>query len=210
LIAIQAGLRGCGIRIAYGVSRYGLGDTLLNAARHHSGEELTEFLVEWREELVSVLRHDPKKLIGRKNNVVADAVTDAFPNREVLQLYANPITSWTHPRSGAALIPAVTFDLPDLKKLASFCYLRFGWSGSDVHEYFESKIWEGVCMAMLCQVIIFTAQLHLCRCSLTRHPDSTPVRKSARCCHPENHHCGWTKRQDVSHENRLQGAHICC
>ena len=98
----QTGLRGCGIKLAYGVSRYGLGDSLLHAARSASDKELANFLIGWRRELTQILRHDPKGLIGRKNCVVANAVTDGFPDLTVVRNYTNPVTSWSGSCSGEA------------------------------------------------------------------------------------------------------------
>ncbi|KAI0643576.1 PIN domain-like protein [Trametes meyenii] len=60
------GLKRCGLHIAHGLAKYGLGRSLYNALRLLSLEQLETFLVEWRMQLCDKLRTDPSGFIGRR------------------------------------------------------------------------------------------------------------------------------------------------
>ena len=58
-------MAGCGTVIAQKLAQYGLGDSLLAAAETSTPEELTAFLLTWREDLRTVLRMDPVGHLGQ-------------------------------------------------------------------------------------------------------------------------------------------------
>ena len=153
-IHAQDGIKGCGIKAAYGAARYGLGDSLLDATREQSAEGLDCFLVNWRAELRRALCDDPDRLIGHKCKVAADNIPDMFPDRKILQMYTDPTTSSSPEGADAATVLAIVPCQPDLSALASFCFCRFGWSPKVVHEKFEALIWEGAYLRMLSQVSV--------------------------------------------------------
>jgi holliday junction resolvase YEN1 len=72
-----------------------LATSLFVASTSLSRHDLPVFLVNWREKLSNQLIYDPNGLIGRKNPSLAKRIPESFPDINVLQLYANPITSWT-------------------------------------------------------------------------------------------------------------------
>jgi Holliday junction resolvase YEN1 len=139
----------CGRNIAYGVARYGLGDTLLQAAETMHQCDLIEFLFGWREDLRDVLRHDPKGYIGHKCMSLATSITDTFPSTEILVAYVAPLTSWFVDHMSS--IPPILFRQADITKLAAICDRQFGW-GNTVPDRFSTCIWEGAIIRMLCQV----------------------------------------------------------
>jgi hypothetical protein len=160
----QNGLKGCGINIAYGLAKYGLGDSLLRAAKMHYDDAaaLASFLVDWRVELQTLLRTDPDGHIGRQCKSVADNIRETFPLPHVVLAYTHPLTSWSHGGYGAATIPSIPLQEPDVRGLASFCKRRFGWSPETVHAKFESVVWEGACLRMLGQVNIYCGLYCIC------------------------------------------------
>ena len=139
----------CGRTIAYGIARYGLGDTLLQAAETLCWYDYFEFLAEWRENLRNVIQHDPKGYIGRKCTRLATSISDAFPSRKILTAYVAPVTSWS--QNHESRIPSVSLRQADIQKLAAICDHRFGW-GHTVLDRFSTCIWEGAMIRMLCQV----------------------------------------------------------
>lgn len=131
---------------------YSLSERLIHAVENLSAREFSKFLVGWREELEHILRTDPSGFIGHKCKAAATKLDAHFPNREVLLGYLKPITSWSANVASVATIPTLCLRQPDLEGLASFCFRRFEWSPAVIHEKFESLIWPGATLRMLCQV----------------------------------------------------------
>ena len=113
---------------------------------------LVDFLADWRTELRTLLRTDPDGHIGQRCKSLANNVCETFPSPQVILAYTHPFTSWSHGGSGAAAIPPVHLQEPDLRGLASFCTRRFGWTPDVLHAKFKSMLWEGVFLKMLIQV----------------------------------------------------------
>ncbi|KAF7980506.1 hypothetical protein HWV62_38016 [Athelia sp. TMB] len=160
LIALLAGgdydqgISGCGTSLASRVALYGLGDHLLDIATHHSESSIEGALAGWRDDLIRVLRHDPKNIIGRKCRSIANKIDNTFPSLVVLQAYAKPLTS-----NLSQHIPQLTSCRPDLVGLASFCFNRFGWSPCVIHEKFQKHLWHGVCVQTLIQLDTWQSML---------------------------------------------------
>ncbi|THH11237.1 hypothetical protein EW146_g8115 [Bondarzewia mesenterica] len=87
------GVSGFGPQIALALSRYGHGETLLDAAQTMRRSELEAFLVGWCKELHEDLRDDPSGFLGAHHAPLADMVPDSFPNPDALLFYARPLTS---------------------------------------------------------------------------------------------------------------------
>jgi len=136
--------------IAHKLSKYSLGDRLLDAAKTHSPSGLEAFLITWRADLRSILQNDPDGHIGQKCGAVARAVSDTFPDPNIVRAYVMPLTSWSDGADGPKLPPAGHLDLA---KLATFCEQSFGWgTPSGIIKKFSNLIWEGACLRMLCEV----------------------------------------------------------
>lgn len=153
-LIFQHGVKGCGTKTAYGLARYGLGDTLLDAARNENQMNLEKFLVGWRKTLCARLREDPDGYLGHKYPSIAREITDSFPDLKVLRAYTHPVTSWSLAsiRGGGVKIPSINLQQADLSGLASFCMRRLEWSPKQIHSSFKSLIWEGFCIRMLIRV----------------------------------------------------------
>jgi hypothetical protein len=151
-LGMQQGLANCGPTIAYGVARYGLGDTLFDAAKGPASH-LDEFLVRWRQQLLSVLRDDPKGHIGHKCATLAASLPLAFPDPAVLAAYVRPLTN-----NNGSSVPAIESRQPNLTALVSICDHRFGW-GVTTHSRFKGVIWEGAVLRGLCKVSLIVAAM---------------------------------------------------
>jgi holliday junction resolvase YEN1 len=152
----QIGLKGCGINVAYGLAKYDLRESLLKAEKWHHDDPaaLAKFLVDWRAELRQLLHTDPDGHIGRRCSTLANRVSEDFPDVPVIFAYTHPLTSWSHGRSGTNVIPDISTQQLDLRRLATFCSHHFGWCPQKVHHKFESVIWQGVCVRVLAQVTL--------------------------------------------------------
>jgi hypothetical protein len=140
------GLTGCGVQTALGVVKYGLGTTLCAAARVNGGVEFANFLVGWRDHLRQILRMDPRNLIGRRNPLCAQNVTDAFPDVEVLHAYLNPSSSVSHGNNH----PPPTSQLPDVACIGQLCERYFEWATPDeILPQFLKHVWPGVILRMI-------------------------------------------------------------
>jgi holliday junction resolvase YEN1 len=128
-----------------------LATSLFVAFTSLSRHDLPVFLVNWREKLSNQLIYDPNGLIGWKNPSLAKRIPESFPDINVLQLYANPIASWTigdgpdisHWRLGE----------PNLAQIAVLCKKSFSWgtSGHLINQ-FQDDLWRGIVVRQLLQV----------------------------------------------------------
>lgn len=142
------GLADCGIKTAYAIARYGLGDRLVYAGCHYTDDELKAFLMEWRIELYNMLRDDPRGFIGRRQK--SPKVPNDFPKMNVLRAYAKPLTSWSIGRT--ANVPRPRSRSADISGLVVFGCAQFGWSAERAHKMMKSHLWHGFYLRLLCPV----------------------------------------------------------
>jgi Holliday junction resolvase YEN1 len=147
----KAGLRGCGPEIAHALSRYGIGESLLDFARMAQPSELLTFLIGWREELRVLLSTDPLGYLGRQYVKLANSIPNNFPSTSVVLSYARPVTSWS---SGGPVPQPLCFpaQAANFAQLAYLCQHNFAWDTATIHKKFNAVIWEGACLRMLCDV----------------------------------------------------------
>lgn len=138
----QAGVTGCGPKIAHGLARAGLGDALREAVLNLSEEDLPKFLENWRATLINELKTNESGCLPRKAPAVAKSITDDFPNIEVLMSYVKPITSESEGRNPSK----ITWERePDVGKIAQACELHFEWGVKEVIvKRFRTVLWPGV------------------------------------------------------------------
>lgn len=151
---LQDGLKGCGASIAYARARSGLGKDLSDAAslphdkRHHG-------LSSWTEAIATELRTNKSKFLNRTYPAVAALLplsATAFPDRTVLDLYLNPLTSKAQtPTLSRLAMQSVT--MPDVTRIASCCELYFQWGlEQEIIKRFETLLLDGLCLRSLIAV----------------------------------------------------------
>lgn len=152
LILSKIGLSGCDGNIAHGLAQYGLGDSLLSAAKRLSLPELANFLYGWRDAVRFELTHDTQGFVGQKYPAQAKAVPSSWPDPVIVRLYARPLIT----SSVVDLLAAASEWKPrplDVEKLASLCISILGWEpGPSVVNAFRRHIWAGLCIRRLCIV----------------------------------------------------------
>ncbi|KAI0708331.1 PIN domain-like protein [Earliella scabrosa] len=141
----QAGLLKCGTQTAHGLVKYGLGRALRQALDTRSGDDLTDFLHCWREDVRQRLREDPLGHIGRRSLAVAAQVTGAFPNvaaaRHIIAPALLPDGAYT-----AALHPHPI----NFAKVGAACELYFTWGNrTEILDTFRSTLWPAEVARML-------------------------------------------------------------
>ncbi|KAJ7152226.1 PIN domain-like protein, partial [Mycena crocata] len=147
------GIRELGPTIAHALATLGFGQELVQILRSFRDAELQQHLTRWRDALRWELRTNSAGRLGKRHGQVADNVPDTFPNLRVVDLYLNPLTSGSPQFFGA--MPDVTSwkpTPPDIRQIATFCSLRFGWSGHCLLKKLHNNLWPGVTFRLLSSV----------------------------------------------------------
>ncbi|PPQ63450.1 hypothetical protein CVT24_004982 [Panaeolus cyanescens] len=150
----SAGVSDCGPNTACALARCGFGDSLFEAAETLSRDELEDFLVGWRRELIQELRTNSRGIIGRKLVALSGKVTDKFPDIDILLSYVKPITSQSMGRESNNLL--LTWENePDLAKLAGACELFFEWGYKEaILKRFRTVMWPGIVLRILRRAVL--------------------------------------------------------
>lgn len=149
----QAGLSGCGPKVAHGLAKCGFGDRLLSAARTLPREGLQEYLIAWKKDLAEELRNNSRGILGRRYNSLSKAIPEEFPDIDILMSYANPVTSETERKVHKI---KATWERPlDLGRIAHICELYFEWGVRDVIiKRFRTVIWPAAVFRFLREVVL--------------------------------------------------------
>ncbi|KAI9068815.1 hypothetical protein FKP32DRAFT_1754195 [Trametes sanguinea] len=145
----QAGLEGCGVALAHGLAKCGFGDSLLEAARSKSREELEEFLDVWRDEIRAELRTNARGHLPRKSPKLSKSIPDDFPSIDVVLAYTNPVTSEV--KGPGHKNAVVDWDKePDLGKIAALCEMYFEWGIKEIIiKRFRTVLWPSAVLRIL-------------------------------------------------------------
>lgn len=105
---------------------------------------------------------DPEEHLGRAYAVVANSITDSFPDHDVLQKYVHPATTFSsHLATDSEDVASTsqggreyhTCSLqPCLRTLASFCKNHFGWDADAAVAKMRATVWAGAELRLLCGV----------------------------------------------------------
>ena len=163
----DSGIEGCGPVTAYALAQCGFGDRLLNAVKTMRGQELKAFMTLWRADLRHELTTNTHKTMKKVQPSIASLINEAFPKEDILDLYVNPLTSWSTP------LPSNTPDAgswiakePSIRELAKFCSDNLHWNTEEVlKKEFMKHVWTGVLLQMLYSVSVssFETTLYLPR-----------------------------------------------
>ncbi|KAG6908150.1 hypothetical protein DXG01_005911 [Tephrocybe rancida] len=136
------GVKGCGSTTALALARCGFGDTLVNAKETLSPLRFSDFLIDWRTAVRLELENNT-----RSSRLAAEGIGADFPDREILDFYTAPATSWT----SNSFVDASEWAPRDpvISSIAGFCIQHFGWSAEQVEGKLRSKLWPGILTSML-------------------------------------------------------------
>lgn len=149
----QAGLSGCGPKVAHGLAKCGFGDSLLSAVRTQAREDVQEYLINWRRDIAEELRTNSRGILGRKYSTLSKSIPEEFPDIDILMSYVNPITSETE---GKLHKIKATWERPlDLGRIAYICELYFEWGVRHVIiKRFRTVIWPAAVFRFLRESVL--------------------------------------------------------
>ncbi|KAJ7093974.1 PIN domain-like protein [Mycena belliarum] len=152
LIAILAGgdysdgLRGCGLAIATGLARAGLGQQLISGLDDQSRANSVAFLRNWCESLRSELETNASGHLPHRCKQLASQLPADFPSLDVINLYRHPIIL------SKAATRGLAFRAPRLDILAQFSEAHFGWGDSiGILRHFADQLFAGLVIRELTQ-----------------------------------------------------------
>jgi 5'-3' exonuclease len=146
------GIKGCGLTTALALVRCGFGDTLLSAFHRLDENGFDEFLMQWRSAIRKELATNSSHYLTRSQPKLAGDILDTFPDRRILDLYINPITSWS-PGYNPPHLSQWQFEQPSIPELTKFCIQHFHWNTEEIlRSKFKSYIWEGIFLQILYSV----------------------------------------------------------
>ncbi|EDR02503.1 uncharacterized protein LACBIDRAFT_309403 [Laccaria bicolor S238N-H82] len=138
------GLKRCGIRIATGLARAGLGHRLLHGLSQSKAAD--NFLEVWRNELREELRTNDSGHLPSCQPALSNSVPSDFPQLKVINLYRNPLSSKTNPTDLLGCSPN-----PIL--LAIFSEENFCWGSTHgILSHFETTIFPGLALDDICRI----------------------------------------------------------
>ncbi|KAF9477457.1 hypothetical protein BDN70DRAFT_881151 [Pholiota conissans] len=150
----QGGLMRFGVTTSHALAKCGFGDSLYEAARTLDREDLSEYLVMWRQELRDELRTNSKGRLGRKQGALAKSIPEDFPNIDVLLSYVCPITSESMGRESNNLKLTWSKE-PNLAKLAETCEFYFEWGYKEaIIKRFRTVIWHSIVLRILRRAVL--------------------------------------------------------
>ena len=147
---LQQGLLGCGTKTASALSAYGFGESLCASARTLDRDELSQYLVKWREDVRIFLRTDPINTLGSRRPALADSIPNTFPDVNIVYLYLCPLTS-----SGDEIMRlGFNQSLPDVSAITCLCELYFEWAvPATIFVKFNKGLFPAVVMSVLRQEV---------------------------------------------------------
>ncbi|KAJ7924776.1 hypothetical protein B0H13DRAFT_1601333, partial [Mycena leptocephala] len=140
----------CGHKIAHGLARCGFGRELpqiLTTSDH--ADELENILAAWRTALKRELTTNSSGFLNKRHPRLADNINGDFPNLDIIELYTNPLTSWSSSFAGAPPDPSLWIPRkPVVHEVAAFCVVHFGWQ-EVILDRLKSNFWPGVALRMI-------------------------------------------------------------
>ncbi|RXW11795.1 hypothetical protein EST38_g14060 [Candolleomyces aberdarensis] len=137
----EKGLRGCGFETAYTLARTSSLPADLVAIMRNKRLSSSEILVQlstWRSTLCRQLVENPH--LRSRRPALAASIPEKFPQREILDLYINPVTEF----SGTSQ-PNSNWEarFPDSAQMVVLAARLFGWSWKRTLQMLRESIWPG-------------------------------------------------------------------
>lgn len=149
------GVLGCGPTIAHALAKCGFGEALLHAVTESSpGPHLESSLAAWRAQLCAELSTNSRGFLQGRNRSLAASFPESFPEHSVIQLYTNPLTSWSSGMDGSVPDHSVWRpQAPTVHLITAFCVEQLGWGDYGyLLKKFRSVLWEAIALRMLFSV----------------------------------------------------------
>jgi Holliday junction resolvase YEN1 len=149
----QAGLSGCGPKVAHGLAKCGFGDSLLSAARTLSQRGSARIPDRLEKGFSRRTPHQLPRYLGPKIWLFIQGHPRRIPDIDILMSYANPVTSETEGKTHRI---KATWERPlDLGRIANICELYFEWGVRDVIiKRFRTVIWPAAVFRFLREAVL--------------------------------------------------------
>ncbi|KAH6886141.1 PIN domain-like protein, partial [Coprinopsis sp. MPI-PUGE-AT-0042] len=151
------GLRGCGFPTAYALAGTHLASDLFNALLSYRERDLAaanEQLRRFRQDLSDELMNNTSCVLSSRHRSLSTQIPDNFPDLEIANLYAFPVTSATVPpfRRNLAVANWQTC-LPDTDRMIDFYATHYqSWEWRAVFNQLRCSAWTGTCIRQLLEV----------------------------------------------------------
>ncbi|KAJ6600862.1 hypothetical protein B0H10DRAFT_1958552 [Mycena sp. CBHHK59/15] len=114
-----------------------------------SGDKRDEELLKWRNALKDELKTNSAGLLEKRQPKLANNIPPDFPDLDVVELYTDPLTSWSSRFAGTPPDTSCwTPCEPIVNQISDFCVARFGWQ-EVILDRFKSNLWPGVALRMI-------------------------------------------------------------
>lgn len=143
----------CGPKVSFALGQAGFGHKLVTAYKTQRRVDFVDdFLPAFRVSVADALRRNPDNLLGRRFMKLADSITDAFPDLDVLDYYVNPLTSASRSAKWAGFASVV--GRPDVGRLGQLMQGWQEWDERDVLAKFRTTVWEGLLARSLMEEVV--------------------------------------------------------
>lgn len=148
----HSGVSGCGSKTAHALARCGFGRDLREILANSSGGERDQLLTAWRHSLMTELRTNSSGFLKGCRRKFGHSIMDNFPNLDVVQLYTDPLTSWSSRFAGTPPDTSLwTPREPFLNEISEFCAVHFGWH-AELRDRLKSRLWPGAAFRLISSV----------------------------------------------------------
>ncbi|KAJ7629828.1 PIN domain-like protein, partial [Mycena rosella] len=148
------GIPKCGAKIAHALAKHGAGRDLRQILISFAGVLRDQHLAAWRNGIRTELQTNSSGFLTRCHPKLAEDIPNSFPDMCVVDLYINPLTSWSpqflgNPPDVLLWVPRE----PVIHEISTFCREHLGWNTPDVlNKRFVSVLWPGVAFRMISSV----------------------------------------------------------
>ncbi|KAF8214444.1 PIN domain-like protein [Mycena galopus ATCC 62051] len=117
------------------------------------GAKIAHGLARHGEELRTELRSNSGGFLDKRYGKLADYLPDSFPDPRVLDLYINPLTSWSYRFHGNIpdTAPWIPRD-PAMEEISAFSRKHFHWNDDELKKRFSNLLWPGLAFKLLSSV----------------------------------------------------------
>ncbi|KAJ7143360.1 PIN domain-like protein, partial [Mycena crocata] len=145
----DSGIYRCGSKTAHALARCGFGKRLRQILTDSAGDKINLHLSSWRQALRAELQTNASGLLQTRCPTLANSIAADFPNLDVVQLYIDPLTSWSSRFAGHPPDPSLWLaGEPVIRDITDICAALFGWQAA-LRDRFKAKLWPGVAVRML-------------------------------------------------------------
>ncbi|KAF4621743.1 hypothetical protein D9613_012157 [Agrocybe pediades] len=131
------------------LARCGFGESLFEAFTRLGVEDFRNFVTVWRANLRIQLRTNSQGFLRGRRPLLTDKIPDNFPSREVIDLYINPVTSWSTTTLASIPVHALWRPRsPTIPAVALACMKNLGWDFGTLIKNF-TKLWPGMFLQMI-------------------------------------------------------------